>query len=45
MLMFHMLYKIVFCGLHPQGTLLVTNLLITWCNKITKLSALADTAP
>lgn len=33
------------CGLHLQGTLLVTNFLITWRSTITKLSALADTAP
>lgn len=43
--MFHMLCKIVLCGLHLQGTLLVTNFFITWCSTITKLSALADTAP
>lgn len=36
-----MLCKIVCCGLHLQGTLLVTNFLITWCSTITKLSALS----
>lgn len=40
-----MLRKIVCCRLDLQGTLLVTNFLITWCSTITKLSARADTAP